>query len=193
MISFVSGIVDFVGENYIVVDVNGIGYQVYASATALAECGGAGSKIRLCTYMYIREDEVSLYGFSREEERKLFLRLISIAGVGPKMGMAILAGLDLKTLLVAITTSDIKTLAKIKGLGKKTAEIICASLKEELAKDFAGGNLPDSISPEMSDAVFALSSLGISQTDAVAAVQDAQRYVQGVENIIAYVLRNYKK
>ena len=71
MISFVSGIVDSVGENDIIVDVNGIGYQVYASATALAECGGAGSKIRLCTYMYIREDEVSLYGFSREEERIL--------------------------------------------------------------------------------------------------------------------------
>lgn len=109
------------------------------------------------------------------------------------MAMSILSGLDLKTVLVAIATSDIKTLTKVKGLGKKMAELICVSLKEQIAEDFANANIPDAISQDMSDAIFALSSLGLSQTEAVQAVQDAQMYVQGVENIIAYVLRNYKK
>ncbi len=193
MISFVSGIVDSIGTNEIVIDNNGIGISVFASQSAINECKGAGSRIRIYTYLHVREDEVSLYGFSREEERKLFLRLITIQGIGPKMAMSILSGLDLKTVLVAIATSDIKTLTKVKGLGKKMAELICVSLKEQIAEDFANANIPDAISQDMSDAIFALSSLGLSQTEAVEAVQDAQIHVQGVENIIAYVLRNYKK
>ncbi len=170
-----------------------VSVSVYLHQSAINECKGAGSKIRIYTYLHIREDEVSLYGFSRVEERKLFLRLITIQGIGPKMAMSILSGLDLKTVLVAIATSDIKTLTKVKGLGKKMAELICVSLKEQIAEDFANANIPDAISQDMSDAIFALSSLGLSQTEAVQAVQDAQMYVQGVENIIAYVLRNYKK
>ena len=73
MISFVSGIVDSIGTNEIVIDNNGIGISVFASQSAINECKGAGSRIRIYTYLHVREDEVSLYGFSREEERKLFL------------------------------------------------------------------------------------------------------------------------
>lgn len=194
MISFVNGIVDSVGPNEIVIDNNGFGIQIFCSASTINSCQGIGTKMKICTYMYIREDEIALYGFSREEERKLFLRLISISGIGPKMAMGILSGLDLKTVIVAIATSDIKTLTKVKGLGKKMAELICVSLKEQIAEDFAGGNIPDTISAELSDAVFALSSLGISQTEAVTLVQEAtQQGVRGTENIISYVLRNYKK
>ena len=105
----------------IVVDNNGIGYEIGVSGNTLMDVD-MGEIVKIYTYLYVREDEMSLYGFSRLEEKKLFMRLIDISGIGPKLAMQILGGYDLKTLTVAIASGDAKTLCKIKGLGKKTAE-----------------------------------------------------------------------
>ena len=133
---------------------------------------------------------MSLYGFSREEEKKLFLRLIDISGIGPKMAMQILGGYDLKTLMVAIASGDVKTLCKIKGLGKKTAELIVLNLREVAAEDVSGIESGVGIAgDDIADAVNALESLGIPKTDAVRAVSEAQKSVSGVENLISYCLK----
>ena len=190
MYSYISGKIVGKTASGIVVENNGIGYDIGVSGNTLYDVD-LGEVAKIYTYLYVREDEMSLYGFSREEEKKLFLRLIDISGLGPKMAMQILGGYDLKTLTVAIASGDVKTLCKIKGLGKKTAELIVLNLREVAAEDISGVNeLGGGIAgDDIADAVNALESLGIAKTDAVRAVSEAQKSVSGVENIIAYCLK----
>ena len=174
----------------IVVDNNGIGYEIGVSGNTLQDVA-IGEIVKIYTYLYVKEDEMSLYGFSRRDEKKLFMRLIEISGIGPKMAMQILGGYDLKTLTVAIASGDVKTLTKIKGLGKKTAELIVLNLREQAADDITlFDSHQDAVTgDDIADAVFALESLGLSKTDAVSAATEASKAVKGVENIIAYCLK----
>jgi len=190
MYSYITGKVVNKTFNSVVLENNGIGYEIGASGNTLYDVE-LGEIARIYTYLFVREDEMSLYGFSREEEKKLFLRLIDISGIGPKMAMQILSGYDLKTLTVAIASGDVKTLCKIKGLGKKTAELIVLNLRESAADDIASAESEGDVmfDGDISDAVFALESLGISKTEAVRAASEAQKVVSGVENIIAYCLK----
>ena len=191
MYSYISGKIVGKSTNGIVIENNGIGYDIGVSGNTLYDVD-TGEIAKIYTYLYVREDEMSLYGFSREEEKKLFLRLIDISGIGPKMAMQILGGYDLKTLTVAIASGDVKTLCKIKGLGKKTAELIVLNLREVAAEDivsYDGNSVGGIAGDDVADAVSALESLGLSKTDAVRAVSEAQKSVSGVENIIAYCLK----
>ena len=178
----------------IVVDNNGIGYEIGVSGNTLMDVD-LGETVKIYTYLYVREDEMSLYGFSRTDEKKLFMRLIEISGIGPKLAMQILGGYDLKTLTVAIASGDVKTLTKIKGLGKKTAELIVLSLREQVADDITIFNdHQDALTGEdLADVVFALESLGLSKTDAVRMATEASKRVQGTENIIRACLQNLNK
>lgn len=178
----------------IVVDNNGIGYEIGVSGNTLMDVD-MGEIVKIYTYLYVREDEMSLYGFSRLEEKKLFMRLIDISGIGPKLAMQILGGYDLKTLTVAIASGDAKTLCKIKGLGKKTAELIILNLREQVADDITlMSDHQDAITGEdIADAVFALESLGLSKTDAVRMATEASKVCHGTEDIIRHCLQNLSK
>lgn len=192
MYSYISGKAVDKTASSIVIEAGGIGYELGVSGNTLYDVE-IGEIVKVYCYLYVREDEMSLYGFSREEEKKLFLKLIDISGIGPKMAMQILSGYDLKTLTVAIASGDVKTLCKIKGLGKKTAELIVLNLKEQAAEDVTefgtiGGAA--GVDDDIAGAVFALESLGISKTEAVRAATEASKAVSGVENIISYCLKN---
>lgn len=178
----------------IVVDNNGIGYEIGVSGNTLMDVD-MGEIVKIYTYLYVREDEMSLYGFSRLEEKKLFMRLIDISGIGPKLAMQILGGYDLKTFTVAIASGDSKTLCKIKGLGKKTAELIILNLREQVADDITlFSDHQDAITGEdIADAVFALESLGLSKTDAVRMATEASKVCHGTEDIIRHCLQNLSK
>lgn len=178
----------------IVVDNNGIGYEIGVSGNTLMDVD-MGEIVKIYTYLYVREDEMSLYGFSRLEEKKLFMRLIDISGIGPKLAMQILGGYDLKTLTVAIASGDAKTLCKIKGLGKKTAELIILSLREQVADDITlfNGHQDAITGEDIADAVFALESLGLSKTDAVRMATEASKVCHGTEEIIRRCLQNLSK
>lgn len=178
----------------IVVDNNGIGYEIGVSGNTLMDVD-MGEIVKIYTYLYVREDEMSLYGFSRLEEKHLFSHLIDISGIGPKLAMQILSGYDLKTLTVAIASGDSKTLCKIKGLGKKTAELIILNLREQVADDITLFNdHQDAITGEdIADAVFALESLGLSKTDAVRMATEASKVCHGTEDIIRHCLQNLSK
>lgn len=193
MYSYISGKVADKSFSSIVIDNGGIGYELGVSGNTLSDVE-LGEIVKIYTYLYVREDEMSLYGFSRQEEKKLFLKLIDISGIGPKMAMQILSGYDLRTLTVAIASGDVKTLCKIKGLGKKTAELIVLNLREQAAEDVfefgAEGGANIVADDDIAGAVFALESLGISKTEAVRAASEASKVVSGVENIIAYCLKN---
>ncbi|MBD5091973.1 MAG: Holliday junction branch migration protein RuvA [Clostridiales bacterium] len=189
MYSYITGKVANKTFNSVVLETGGIGYEIGVSGNTLYDVN-LGEVAKIYTYLYVREDEMSLYGFSRDEEKKLFLRLIDISGIGPKMAMQILSGYDLKTLTVAIASGDVKTLCKIKGLGKKTAELIVLNLRDVAAEDLAGENSIGAFGgDDIADAVSALESLGIPKTEAVRAASEASKEVSGVENIISYCLK----
>ena len=193
MYNYIKGKVISFGDGQLVLENNGIGYELGVSGNTLSDAAAAGSEMKLYTYLYVREDTFALYGFSRTEEKTLFMRLIDISGVGPKLAMQVLSGYDLGTLTAAIATGDVKTLTKIKGLGKKTAELIVLNLREQAAAemaDISGGGLAGALDDDVSDAVFALVSLGVSNTEAVQAVRKAAQNVRGVENLVAAALKS---
>lgn len=191
MYNYIKGTLVAVDTGKVVLENNGIGYELGVSGNTLADAREIGSEMKLYTYLYVREDVFALYGFSRAEEKTLFLRLIEISGVGPKLAMQILGGYDLNTLTVAIATGDVKTLSKIKGLGKKTAELIVLNLREQVAVDMtdAATEIGGALDEDVSDAIFALVSLGVSNTEAVKAVQTAAKTAKGVQELISQALK----
>ena len=191
MYNYIIGKVTYAMGNTLVVENNGIGYEIGVSATTLYDCCTPGEIVKIYTYLYVREDTFALYGFSKLEEKTLFLRLIDIGGVGPKLAMQILGGMDLNSLTVAIATGDIKTLSKIKGLGKKTAELIVVSMRDQVSADMASAVSPleKYTDKDQSEAVFALVSLGMSNTEAVKLVAEIAKTTSGLENIIREALK----
>ncbi len=191
MYNYIIGKVTYAMGNTLVVENNGIGYEIGVSGNTLYDACTIGSTVKIYTYLYVREDTFALYGFSSLEEKTLFLRLIEISGVGPKLAMQILSGADLNTLTVAIATGDIKTLSKIKGLGKKTAELIVVSMRDQVSADLNAALSPFEkyADKDQTEAVFALVSLGISNTDAVKIVNDVSKTTSGLENIIREALK----
>ena len=148
------------------------------------------------TYLAVREDDISLYGFVSPEEKKMFLKLTSVSGVGPKMGIGILSAMNLGQLAVAIATADVRTLSSVKGLGKKTAERIVLELREKVnAEDVPeGGAAPAAAGKEADeDAVVALMTLGFTRAESVQAVSAAMAAgAMGIQQIIAYALKGMR-
>lgn len=180
MFNYLCGeIVEF-GISTVVVDVNGVGYELSVSGYTMADCK-LGQKQKLYAYLQVKEDGVSLYGFSTLEEKNMFLRLISVSGVGCKLAQAILSGIDSNSLALAIFNGDTKMLTKVKGLGKKTAERLVLELKEKVVVDAADMVLPITQNPDlqinkdMSNAIAVLCSLGKSQADAEKLVEAAAK------------------
>lgn len=154
MLSFISGKVAEIGISNVVIENHGIGYDI---AFAHPEKLILNQDVKLYTYMHIREDELSLFGFSSKEEKNLFMKLISVKGLGPKTGMNILAATTLDSLLNAIENGDVAFMKKMPGIGAKTASQIVLDLKGKLVPVESKS---ESISTELSDALEALKSLG---------------------------------
>lgn len=133
MINFVIGEVVGIEDGLLVVSNNGIGFEINVSNKTLSDFSLIGEVVTVYTYMQVREDDVSLFGFSTKEEKKMFLMLISVNGVGPKMALQILSGIRPDDLSAAIVSEDAASLVRIKGLGKKTAERIVLELKGKIS------------------------------------------------------------
>lgn len=175
MFNYILGEVVDCKDNCVVLDVNGLGYELAVSAFTLADCT-VGEKKRLYAYLQVKEDGLQLFGFSTEEEKNMFLRLISVSGVGCKMAQAVLSGMDSNSLAVAIFNGDTKQLTKIKGLGKKTAERLVLELKEKVfvdASEMSVQTPATKFTKEAQDAVAILCSLGKSQADAEKLIEAA--------------------
>ena len=133
MIASVSGEVLVRRPDHVVIDANGVGYRLAVSAETLKSVPARGKRASLHTHLVARDDSLSLYGFSSEEERDLFLHLISVGGVGPKVAMAALSGGPVRELLRAIAAGDAKRFQAVPGIGKRTAERIIVELREKVA------------------------------------------------------------
>ena len=196
MISFLVGIVEEKEENRIILNVNGVGFELCVSSNTLSSLPMPNESAKVYTYMSVREDDISLYGFSTIEERDLFNKLITVSGIGPKMAISILSGLSLSDLIIAITKEDSKLLSKIKGLGKKTAERLCLELKDKL-DTFVGEVKEQTYALDydedaVSMATDTLVSLGISKNEAYMLARANASNNATAEEIISKSLRGYK-
>ena len=197
MIGYIKGKVLSANSGVVLIENNGIGYEVICSAAVyqkLQEDKGG----EVYTYLAVREDDVSLYGFISPEEKNMFLKLITVSGVGPKMGITVLSNMKLSDLAVKIATSDVKGLSAIKGLGKKTAERIILELREKITADVEVEEKSQAVVYEddgdNEDAIIALMSLGFSRQESEKGISLARSQgASSVEEIIALSLKNLAK
>lgn len=195
MISFLVGTIEEKRENLLVIDVNGVGYELTISNNTLASLPMEGETTKVLTYLQVSENTgVCLYGFATEEEKAMFLRLITVSGVGPKMAITILSGMKLSDLVVAIVSEDSNLLSKIKGLGKKTAERICLELKDKISTtsfNIQSSELIDNNYNEnaLNDAVDTLINLGVNKNEAYRLARSKATADTTAEEIILKVLR----
>lgn len=199
MIGYIRGNLLNAADGVVLLENNGVGYEITCSASVYAKILSANGG-EVYTFTSVKDDGISLYGFENIEEKNMFLKLISVSGVGPKMGIAVLSNMNLHDLAVKIATSDVKGLSAVKGLGKKTAERIILELRERVGETVINvqtGEVcaPDSsaLSQEDEDAVIALTSLGFTRAECVAALGKAKAAgVTGLEKLIAFAIKNIK-
>ena len=175
MFSYINGEITEKECDKVVVDVGGVGFELFCSDVTLSQCA-VGECRRLYVYLQVKEDGMCLYGFSTLQEKAMFMRLISVSGVGCKMAAAVLSGMEAGALAQAIFNGDAKQLTKIKGLGKKTAERIILELREKVAEE--AQQTPVTVAgmtKDMADAVAILCSLGKNASEAEKLVEAAYK------------------
>ena len=199
MIGYLKGKVLYSEEGSVLLEVNGVGYELVCSGALFAKLVTDGEG-EAYTYLQVREDGVTLFGFVSPEEKRMFLKLVSVSGVGPKMGIAVLSAMNINDLAVAIATSDLKMLSSVKGLGKKTAERIVLELREkvsaaELTAPAKGKGAAQASAEKLTDkeedAVVGLMSLGYTRAESSRAVKAAmERGADTLEEIVMAALRS---
>ena len=180
MISFLDGKLVSALPTQATVDVNGVGYEVFIPLSSYDKLPAVGQPIRILTHLAVREDAHVLYGFMTAPERDLFRLLVNnVSGIGPKLALAVLSGMSVNNFKAAVVNSDVASLSKISGLGKKTAERIILELKDKLgvAAAWEAASAMHAPTPEeeqANEAVLALIALGYKQIDAHKAVREMQ-------------------
>lgn len=168
MIATLEGILEYRGDDSVVINVGGIGFRVYVSSSTSSQLGAVKGRVSLYTHLHVREDNISLYGFGSSEELTLFKSLISVSGIGAKLALSLLAALNPEQLVMAITSGDIDLLSQTPGIGKKIAGRLVVELKSKLEKDWREVALP--LAPERVDVIAALIGLGYSVAEATKAI-----------------------
>lgn len=168
MIASLEGILEYRAADSVIVNVGGIGFQVYVSSSTLSQLGAIKDKVSLYTHLHLREDNASLYGFASIEELALFRNLISVSGVGPKLALALLSSLSPEQLVMAIASGNGDVISQVSGVGKKMASRLVVELRGKLEKQWEGTILP--LASEDTDAVAALTGLGYSLRESTQAI-----------------------
>ncbi|NLK98747.1 Holliday junction branch migration protein RuvA [Defluviitalea saccharophila] len=194
MISFVKGILEYMTEEWIIVDVNGIGYKIGIPSSAVSKLPSIGKEVKIFTHLQVKEDEMALYGFLSQDELNMFERLISVSGIGPKGALGILSTLSPADLCMAVITEDIKTLSSAPGIGKKTAQRMILELKDKINTLEAIGMGGEPVlelqqNGTAEEAIVALAALGYSRVEAAKAVNDVFKEDMSVEDIIKAALK----
>ncbi len=173
MISYVKGILADKLETSVIIETGGIGYEIIVPANSPVYMAGEGEEVICHTYMAVREDDVSLYGFADRQTLKMFKMLLTVNGIGAKAAVSILSTLDTIRLMQAISLEDDKAISQAPGVGKKTAQRIVLELKDKVgtpdAADVRTGDAPVSLDVK-NEAVAALVSLGYARSEAIAAL-----------------------
>lgn len=200
MYSYIKGELAEINTDHIVIDVNGIGYMIFIPSQALDYLPAIGEIIKVHTYLYMREDAMILYGFLTKDELEIFKLLITVSGIGPKGGLAILSTLSADDLRFAVLSGDSKAIAKAPGVGSKTAQRVIIDLKDKLSLEDAFEKKLEhenekiniaSNSQVKNDAVMALNALGYSSSESLKAVSKVEITEEmDVEDVLKAALKH---
>ena len=169
MISSLHGKLETLGSDWAIINVGGIGFQVYMPTSTLTTLGATGEEVKLYTHLHLREDNVTLYGFASADELALFETLIGVSGLGPRLALAMLSAMSVEQLTMAIATGNTDLLTVIPGIGKKVANRIVLELKEKIGAGWITTPTTQ-LAQENTDVLAALTSLGYSAAEATKAV-----------------------
>jgi Holliday junction DNA helicase RuvA len=199
MFAYIKGTLEFKSNDYVVIDVGGVGYKIFTPFTTIEKLGQIGETVKVHTYYYVREDNISLYGFYSQEELRMFELLISVSGIGAKSANAILANITPSKFALSVITNDIKELTKLPGIGAKSAQRIILELKDKLKTnemiDDTGFEIKGNVdlNNNLGEAVSALQVLGYAERDAKKAVTSIDTTGLNVEEIIKKALLYFAK
>ena len=197
MYAYIKGILEEITEDAVVVEAGGIGYNIKVSASTADLLPGIGSEVKIYTYTLVREDAFSLYGFLTRDDLEVFKKLITVSGIGPKGGLAILSVMSADALRFAVMAGDAKAIAKAPGVGAKTAERVILDLRDKISLEDTlrgmGGDLGSGQAADASgtadnlmkrEAIEALVALGYSASDATAAVKKVEAGAEATSETI---------
>jgi len=188
MIARLSGKVAYKGIHHIIIDVGGVGYQVYLTGAAMGTAPAEGEDFACFTYLAVRETALELYGFENRAELEFFGALLSVSGIGPKSAIGILSVASVDSLKRAIGSGEATHLTRVSGIGKKTAEKIVVELRDKM-----GGEVGGEFISEEADTLEALQSLGYSLREARDAMQQVPKDITGTEERLSAALRSLGK
>jgi Holliday junction DNA helicase RuvA len=165
MIASLRGTVEAIGSEWAIINVGGVGFKVYMPTSTLSELGAAGEEARLHTHLHVREDHVTLYGFTSAPELGLFQTLLGVSGIGPKLAVAMLSTMNVEKLTTAIATGNVEILTEVPGVGKKIASRVILELKDKISAGWV--TTPGvKLAAENTEVMTALNSLGYSVSEA---------------------------
>lgn len=199
MFAYIKGKLAIKSTDFVVIDVGGVGYKIFAPTSTINKLGEIGSEAMVHTHYHVREDNISLYGFATAEELRMFELLIGVSGVGAKSANAILANISPSKFALSVITNDVKELTKLPGIGAKSAQRIILELKDKLKTEesiSAGDAITETIqvgNDNLSEAVAALQVLGYPQREAAKAVSSVDSTGLSVEDIIKKALLYFAK
>lgn len=171
MFAYIKGSLEMKSSEYIVIDINGLGYKVFMSQNNIDTIGELHDIIKVFTYVKVREDDISIFGFKTQEELKMFELLISVSGVGAKSALVMLSCIEPSDFAIAVISNDVKVLTKVPGIGNKSAQRIILELKDKLKEEQLEEKLKDSSkklkdnSENINEAISGLMVLGYSKKD----------------------------
>jgi len=169
MIASLHGRVESLGSDWAIIDVGGIGFQVYMPTSTLSTLGATGEEVQLYTHLHLREDNATLYGFGSADELRLFQTLLGVSGLGPRLALAMLSAMSVEKLTMAIVTGSVDLLTVVPGIGKKVANRLILELKEKIGAGWV--TTPGvQLAEENTDVLAALTTLGYSVSEASRAV-----------------------
>ena len=201
MFAYIKGSLEVKTNGYVVIDVGGVGYKIYMSETAIDKLGAIGESVKIHTYVRVREDDISIFGFNTNEELRMFELLLSVSGIGAKSALVILSNVSASAFALAVINNDINLLKKLPGIGPKTAQRIILELKDKLEKE-TQIDINNEVSKEINDviadneklseAMSALRVLGYTNREIQKALENVDKNLS-VEDIIRKGLTNLSR
>lgn len=194
MFAYIKGTLEEKGNGYVIVEAGGIGYKIFMSNNSIGILGELKQVVKVHTYYYVREDNISLYGFTTKEELSMFELLLSVSGIGAKSAITMLSNIEPSEFALAVITNDIKKLTKIPGVGNKSAQRIVLELKDKLKADNELSKSEEIISQIEKDdildeATAALQILGYTRRDIEDVYKKFDRTSMTTEEVIRAALR----
>ena len=196
MFSFITGTIEEKLQNMLIINCNGVGFELNVSETTNFEIGEIGEYVKVYTYMAVREDAITLFGFANMEEKSTFLKLINVSGIGGKVAISILSAMPVTNLIDAIVSEDVRMLSSIKGLGKKTAERLIVELKnsfDDLQISLLKPNATPINTSACNEAIDTLVAMGLHRNEATTIVKSVASPEDKAEEIVRKSLKNMNR